>query len=205
MLAGVFGKKIGMTQIFGESKVIPVTVIDYAHWYTVGVKTKDRDGYDALQLGLLKKRYRNQEFSLDWLKKLKQYFTFVREIPLADPIEEITVGESFDFSKIIQDGELVNVFGTTIGRGFQGVMKRHGFSGGPASHGSNFKRRPGSIGSYATQGRVIKGTKMPGHMGVEKRVMKNLKIVRIEPAEKILLVQGSVPGGSGALLYIQKV
>lgn len=204
MLAGVLGKKIGMTQVFGERDVIPVTVIDYANWYIVGLKKKDRDGYDAIQLGLLKKRYRDQEFSPSWLKKLKQYFTFVREIPLTEPAEDLSVGQQFDFSTIIKDSEFVNVFGTTKGRGFQGVVKRHGFSGGPATHGSNLKRKPGSIGHYASQGRVMKGTKMPGHMGVENRVMKNLKIIRVEPEEKLIMVQGSVPGGSGALVYIQK-
>lgn len=203
MLRGVLGKKIGMTQIFADQKVVPVTVVDLNHWYVTNIRTKDKDGYNAVQVGHLRKKYQNQQFSLEWLKKLKSYFSVVQEIEQTEQAA-MEVGKPVDFTTLIQAGQAVDVFGTTKGRGFQGVVKRHGFAGGSASHGPRFGRIPGSVSFMRSRGRVIKGKRLPGHMGVQRRVAKYLEIVKVEPETKIALVKGSVPGGSGSLVYIQK-
>lgn len=206
MLSGVWGKKIGMTQVFSEKNmVVPVTVIDLDNWYVVDVKTKERDGYDAVQVGCSRKKYSNQPFSKDWTIKPKEYFEFIKEIKLdKQPEQPFEVGQSLDVSSVLTAGEMVNVFGTTKGRGFQGVVKRYGFSGGPASHGPRFGRWPGSISFMHSQGKVPKGKKLPGHMGVDRRVMKNLEVIKFENGAKIALVKGSVPGSSGSLVFMQK-
>ena len=206
MLSGLWGKKIGMTQVFSkENMVVPVTVIDLDNWYITEIKTKNRDGYDAIQVGHLKKKYSDQPFANDWIKKPKTYFEFLKEIKLEkEPETSFEVGQALDINSVIQAGENVNVFGITKGKGFQGVVKRHGFSGGPASHGPRFGRWPGSIGFMHSQGKVMKGKKLPGHMGVDQRVMRNLKVIRIQDEAKIVLVKGSIPGSSGSLVFMQK-
>ncbi|MEX0939999.1 MAG: 50S ribosomal protein L3 [Candidatus Babeliales bacterium] len=206
MLSGIWGKKIGMTQVFSEKNtVVPVTVIDIGNWYITGLKTQEQDGYNAIQVGLIKEKFNNQPFLSEWTKKPKNYFQMLREINLqAKPEIPMEIGQAIDYASVLATGEHVNVFGMTKGKGFQGVVKRHGFRGGPASHGPRFGRWPGSISSYRSQGKVIKGKKLPGHMGVERRVMKNLEVIKIEANANIALVKGSVPGGSGALIYLQK-
>ncbi len=206
MLSGVWGKKIGMTQVFSEkNKVVPVTVIDLDNWFITNVKTKDRDGYDAVQVSYLRKRYFSQSFNKEWLKKPNVYFMFIKEIKLEkQPDSSFEIGNQVDSWTVLTPGESVNVFGTTKGRGFQGVVKRHGFKGGPASHGPRFGRLPGALSFMRSQGKVPKGKKLPGHMGVEQRVMKNLEIVKIENEAKVALVKGSIPGSSGSLVFMQK-
>jgi large subunit ribosomal protein L3 len=206
MLSGVWGKKIGMTQVFSEKNmVVPVTVIDLNNWYVTQIKTKELDGYDAIQVGCLRNKYTNKTFSRDWLKDAKEYFSFIKEIKLEkQPEQALEIGQTLDISSILTPGKNVNVFGITKGRGFQGVIKRHGFRGGPASHGPRFGRWPGTVSFMRSQGRVIKGKKLPGHMGVDQRVMKNLEIVKIENEAKIALIKGSVPGSSGSLVFMQK-
>jgi len=202
MIRGLWGKKIGMTQVFADNgKVVPVTVIDMAHWIVTQVKTKAHDGYDAVQIGCVKKKFEDQAFSLEWLKKTQDYFSAIKEVFVADA-HELQVGSSID--GLLTKGDNVDVFGITIGRGFQGGVKRHGFTGGVASHGSALGRRPGSIGFMRSRGRVIKGWNMAGHMGTERRVMKNLEVIRVEPDAKVVLVKGSVPGKSGSLVYMRK-
>jgi len=204
MVSGIWGKKIGMTQVFANDKVVPATAIDCQDWFVTNIKTKERDGYDAIQAGLVRARYVDQKFNADWVKKPKTFFSFVREIPLKEPMAEFSIGTRVSFSKIITLGEKVDVFGKTIGRGFAGVMKRHGFTGGTASHGSMMGRRPGSIGHVRTSGMVLKGKKLPGHMGAAKRVMRRLEVVMMEESTNTLLVKGSIPGKSGSLVFIRR-
>lgn len=210
MVTGLWGKKIGMTQVFsGENTVVPVTVVDMSGWFVLNVRTKDRDGYSAVQVGRVKDRYSNKKLEDKWLKKPSEYFSVIREIRLAkDPSEikdiSISVGKSADFLSILKEGDGIDVFGRTKGCGFAGVIRRHRFAGPPASHGSTMGNRTGSIGFMATQGRVIKGKKMPGQMGNRNRVAKNLEVVRVESASGIVLVKGSIPGKSGSLVFLRK-
>jgi len=204
MIKGLWGKKVGMTQVFTNNAVIPVTAIDVSNWVVTNIKTKKRDGYDAIQMGYIKKRYQGQTFAENWLKKPQQYFGFLKEIKTSDQLEAIQIGQPLDFNTVVTEGDRVDVSGITKGCGFAGVMRRHGFSGGPKSHGSMFKRRPGTIGFMRSQGRVIKGKRMPGHMGVQKRMMKNLTVAKIESDTQVLLVKGSVPGKAGSLVFIRK-
>ncbi len=206
MNAGVWGRKIGMTQVFSEkNKVVPVTAINIAHWFVTNVKTQERDGYSAVQVGCVRKRYEGMPFSADWLKKQKKYFGHIKEIRHEKPVEGLTIGQEADFASILETGKAVDAFGVTIGRGFQGVVKRHDFTGGPATHGSNFKRRPGTMSFMRSRGRVIKGKKLPGQMGNDNCVMKNLEVVRVESDAKVVLIKGSVPGKVGSLVFLRKI
>jgi large subunit ribosomal protein L3 len=204
MMKGLWGKKIGMTQVFSdEQKVVPVTVIDLADWYITQVKTKENDGYSAVKVGNVKSKYAGQPFSSEWLREPRKYFSAFKEIPLQEESTEFIVGQLADIA-IIAKGDNVDVFGITKGAGFQGVVKRHGFAGGRASHGATFGRYPGGLSFMRSRGRVIKGKRMPGHMGTEQRVMKNLEVIKIEPDARVVLVKGSIPGKSGSLVYVRK-
>ncbi len=216
MVNGLWGKKIGMTQVFSdENTVVPVTVIDVADWYITQIKTVEIDGYNALQLGRVRKKYASEPFSTDWLRKPRAYFSACKEVPYTpeavqaaegeEAPEGIKVGQSADKIIGLEKGDFVDVFGITKGLGFQGVVKRHGFSGGPASHGSTLGRLPGSLGNQTACGRVSKGKKMPGHMGVDRVAMKNLEVIDIEPEARVVLVKGSVPGKAGSLVFVRKV
>ncbi len=205
MVAGIWGCKVGMTQIFAKDKVIPVTVVDVGHWLVTNIKTMNNNGYNALQVACVKKRYRNEEFSKDWLKKPNKYFSFIKDIPVAkDVSSEVVIGQPVNFFSEFLKGNKVDVFGKTKGRGFAGVVKRHNFSGPPGSHGSTMGNRPGSIGFITACGKVIKGKKMPGRLGHEQRVMKNLEIIEMKENEKTLFVRGSVPGKTGTFVFIRK-
>jgi large subunit ribosomal protein L3 len=205
MLKGIWGRKIGMTQVFSDKNiVIPVTAIDLSDWVVTGIKTTERDGYNAVQVGCLRKRFADKPFDAQWLKKPKHFFLMMKEIK-ADDTSNYQIGSALDIAAAFNAGELVHVAGITKGRGFQGVVKRHDFRGGTASHGPRFGRWPGSMGFMRSQGRVIKGKKLPGHMGVANRVMRNLELVKIEPESKVALVKGSVPGHTGSLVFLQKV
>jgi large subunit ribosomal protein L3 len=204
MITGIWGRKIGMTQIFANDKVVPVTAINIADWYVTNIKTIERDGYNALQVGSVKDRYKDEKYSKDWIKSPNRYFSFVREIPLKKETTDFVVGKHIDFSQLVELGELVDVRSKTIGKSFAGVVKRHNFGGPPASHGSTMGNRPGSIGSLVKSGHVIKGKKLPGHMGCDNQMMRNLEIVMVEAATKTLLVKGSIPGKSGSLVFVRK-
>jgi len=203
MVTGLWGKKIGMTQVFDENKVIPVTVLDVDNWIITNIRNENQDGHNAIQLGRLRKRYTSEPFSGEWLKNLKKYFVHIREIKVSD-VANYKIGSSLDQYSSLKSGDAVDVTGVTIGRGFAGVVKRHGFSGPPGSHGSKMGRKPGSIGHMCSQGKVIKGKRLPGHMGVKQRVVRGLKVVRVEPDKKVLLIKGSVPGKPGSLLFVKK-
>lgn len=206
MLQGVWGKKIGMTQVFNDKDVVvPVTVIDVARWVVTQIKTIEKDGYSALQLGTVRPRYVGQSFSAEWLKKLNTYFTFVREVKLADSSATFEIGQEIDPVSVFADGAFVDVFGISKGKGFQGGVKRHGFAGGRASHGQKLGRRPGSLSFMRARGRVMKNKRLPGHMGATAVVSKHLQVVKIDPRAGLILVKGSVVGHPGALVYLQKV
>jgi large subunit ribosomal protein L3 len=204
MAARLWGKKIGMTQVFSNNKVVPVTAINVGHWLVTNVKTQERDGYNAVQVALLRDRFTDSAFAQEWLTRPKKYFYHVREIAFDGDATALTVGQQIGFNEIVNAGEKVDVVGTTIGRGFAGVVKRHNFRGAPASHGSNMGKRPGSSSSYRSQGKIIKGKKFPGHMGVDLQVMKNLEVVSVDKDANVVLVKGSVPGKAGSLLCIRK-
>jgi large subunit ribosomal protein L3 len=206
MSKSVIGRKIGMTQVFSQKdKVVPVTAIDVSNWLVTSIKSKDRDGYDAVQIGLLRNKYVDQTFSPAWVKKPKEYFYALNEIEMHDLLKDAVIGQPVNLCALLEVGQNVDVSGITKGHGFQGVVKRHGFTGGRASHGPRFGRIPGSLGFMRSQGRVIKGKKLPGHMGVVHRVIKNLEVVRIEPNENVILVKGAVPGSCGSLIFMRKV
>lgn len=202
MIEGLLGKKLGMTQIFDESgQVVPVTVLEVGPCVVTQVKTKARDGYEALQLGFgFKKRLNSPERG--HLRASGAQSRFLREVKAKD-VDQYSVGQVIDCS-LFKEGDRVDVTGTSKGKGFAGVMKRHGFGGGPATHGqSDRARAPGSIGASATPSRVVKGMRMAGHMGNERVTVQNLRIVRVEPERNLVLVQGSVPGANGGLLIVR--
>lgn len=205
MLRGIWGKKIGMTQAFAQNNVVPATVIDIGHWFITNIKTVGRDGYAAIQVGLLRKKYYGKEFDNEWLKNNKRYFAAVKEIKASEQdLVDVHVGKPFDMGALLEAGSVVHVFGITKGKGFQGVVKRHGFSGGRASHGPRFGRWPGSLSFMRSQGRVIKGKKMPGHDGVVRRVVRNLEVLFVKEDACIAVVKGSVPGNAGSLVFMEK-
>jgi large subunit ribosomal protein L3 len=205
-MKGLWGKKVGMTQVFANDKVIPVTVIDASDWIVTNIKTQVRDGYDAIQIGCLKKKYKEQQFADSWLKELKKHFTFVREVKVDNTaVENVVVGQTPDFFASLNEGEKVDVVGRTKGCGFAGVLRRHGFAGGPRTHGSCFKNIPGSMSFMRSQGRVIKGKRLPGHMGNKNHMVKNLPVVQIKADAKLILVKGAIPGKAGSLVFVRKV
>ncbi len=206
MINGLWGKKIGMTEVFHEDLVLPVTVVDASGWYVLQIKTVDNDGYSAVKIGCLKDRYSKEGFKSEYLKKVAQYFDFVREVKLKSELENLVVGGEVDLSwPDFTAGSTVDVIGTTKGAGFAGVIKRHNFGGGRASHGvSNTLRVPGSVSFMRSQGKVVKGKRMAGHMGVTRKTVQNLEVVKLDSAARIVLVKGAVPGKSGSLVFVRK-
>ncbi|MCD5396517.1 MAG: 50S ribosomal protein L3 [Candidatus Pacebacteria bacterium] len=199
MTGFILGKKLKMAQIFKEEKAIPVTLIGAGPCVVTQIKTKEKDGYEAVQIGFEKIK---KEKKIKKTQKDKP-FKFLREFK-TDKIEEFKVGDVIDVSKF-QIGEKVKVSGISKGKGFQGVVKRWGFSGRNKTHGVKHEERtPGSIGSAFPQ-RVIKGKKMPGRMGGERVTVKNLEIVDIDKERNLLVIKGAVPGRRGTLLEIQTI
>lgn len=206
MVNGLWGKKIGMTQVFSDRGVVPATIIDLAHWYVTQIKSQEKDGYNALQIGLVRSRFNDKEFSPEWIKKPSKYFYFLKEVAITgtDSEKSFTVGQKIDPKELFNKGDAVDAFGITKGCGFQGVVKRYGWSGGKASHGSKFGRLPGSLGGARESGKVIKGKGLPGHMGASQRAVLNLEIVDLLDASPIVVVKGSVPGKAGTLIFLRK-
>ena len=204
MKKGLIGKKIGMTQIFDETgKVIPVTAIEAGPCTVAQVKTVETDGYDAVQLGFgdvkLKKVIKpiQGHFAKTNLTPKKH----LREFRLED-VSNFKVGDELK-ADVFEVGEKVDIQGTSKGKGFQGVIKRHGQHRGPMGHGSMYHRRPGSMGATSTPGRVFKGKKLPGHMGVQTVTIQNLEVVKVDLDKNVILVKGSVPGVKGSILKIK--
>lgn len=206
MIKEIWGKKIGMTQFFSsdsQNKVIPVTAIDLGKYYILQRKITDHDGYEAIQIGTLRNKYVEIPFSLEWLKNKKKYFLCIKEIG-CDPADIFEIGSKLNYSSFCDIGKKVSVTGKTIGKGFQGAVKRYGFTGGRASHGDKLGRGPGSLSGLRTCGRVFKGKKMPGHMGNKTKTILGLQIVQYCSNDNILLVSGPTPGKSGSFLMISK-
>jgi len=194
-----------MTQLFSGDVIVPVTAIDLSNWIVIGFKRNDRDGYNAVIVGLVRKQFADKPFSANWLKEPKKHFYVQREVQAESLMNEVTVGQPINFVQLLESGKLVDVFGMTKGHGFQGVVKRHGFAGGRASHGPRLGRIPGSLGFMRSQGRVIKGKKLPGRMGCDNVVMRNLPVIQLEPEAQVVFVKGSVPGSSGSLVMLRTV
>jgi len=206
MVEGIIGKKIGMTQIFDdEGNVIPVTVIKAGPCTIIQKKTKEKDGYEALQLGLVEekpKKHPNKPEQGHFKKSGSPVLKVLREVKYQGP-EELKEGDQV-LVDIFEVGEKVHVVGISKGKGFQGVVKRHGFAGGDAAHGSMFHRAPGSIGASSFPSRVIKGMRMGGRMGGDRVTVRNLKVVQVDKENHLLLVKGAVPGANGGIVLIKK-
>jgi len=200
----ILGRKLGMTQVWSEDdNLIPVTVIEAGPCVVTQIKTEARDGYSAVQLGFgaIKESKVNKPMAGHFAKAKVEPKRHLEEVRL-DEAPTLKLGAEVNVD-IFADTKAVHVTGTSKGKGFQGVIKRHGFKGGPGGHGSHFHRAPGSIGMCATPARVLKGVKLPGHMGVDTVTVRNLEVVKIDSEQNLLLVKGAVPGGKGALLTIR--
>lgn len=199
MISTLVGKKLGMTQVYDAQNVlVPVTVVEAGPCPVVQVKTTETDGYNAVQLGFSQKKAKNTpKAELAHAKKagLDETPRVLSEVRL-EGAPDLKVGDVVTVSAFAE-GQLVDVIGITKGKGFQGVVKRFRVAGGPASHGSMFHRRIGSIGMRQTPGRAWKNQAMPGHMGSERRTVQNLRVVKVVPEKNILLVKGAIPGANG--------
>ena len=206
MITGLLGKKVGMTQLLqDDGTVVPVTVIQAGPCVVVQKKTRQNDGYDAVQLGFvefIKPKRVNKPMTGHFKKTNAAPARFVREVAIqgdeaANPGDKVMVD-------IFNPDELVDVIGTSKGRGFAGFVKRHHFRGGRATHGSMFHRAPGSIGSSAYPSRVLKGMRMAGHLGNARVTVRNLRVARIDQENNLLFLQGAVPGPAGGYLVVEK-
>ena len=200
----IIGKKLGMTQIFDEKgRVIPVTIIEAMPNVVAQVKTIETDGYNAIQLayGKVKESKVNKPVKGHFAKAGITPKKHLREFRV-DSVEEYKVGNEIK-ADTFTAGDKIDVQGTSKGKGFQGVIKRHGQSRGPMGHGSMYHRRPGSMGPTSTPGRVFKGKKLPGHMGVDTITIQNLDVVKVDMDKNVILVKGSVPGAKGAILKVK--
>jgi len=207
-MKGILGKKVGMTQIFSErGEAIPVTVIEAGPCFVAQIKTVEQDGYSAVQLGFEEtKPARLTQPQLKHLQKSNlPALRHLRELRVTDDeLAAFEEGQTLTVD-IFEEGELVDVTGTSKGRGFAGVVKRYGFGGGPKTHGqSDRQRAPGSVGACTTPGRVFKGKRMPGRMGGERVTTQGLKIVLVDPERNLLALKGAVPGSKNGLLLIRE-
>lgn len=206
MCRGLIGKKLGMTGLFStEGEYMPVTVVQVGPCVVTQIKTIATDGYNALQLGFGEKKESriNKPMEGHFKKSGETRFAILREVPVDDP-GEYSLGQTISLD-VFKIGERVDVIGTTKGRGFAGVVKRHGFHGGKKTHGSHSHRIPGSIGCSATPAKVIKGKKMPGQYGNERKTARNLKIVDIRPEENLMMIKGALPGSASGVVSIKKL
>ena len=202
MSIGLIGRKVGMTQVFQtDGTMVAVTVVEVTPNTVTRLRTAERDGYTAVQLGAGERRKLNKPLAgqLRDLPKVRN----IREFRM-DTADGYTVGQQIAVSDVFAAGERVDVIGTSKGQGFAGTVKRHNFSRGPKTHGSDNYRRPGSIGPGTTPGRVYKGLRMGGHMGSERVTIKKLRVVRVDTERNLILVRGSVPGAPGALTFVRK-
>ncbi|QJA09867.1 50S ribosomal protein L3 [Romboutsia sp. CE17] len=203
-MKGILGKKIGMTQIFTEvGAVVPVTVVEAGPVVVTQIKTVEKDGYNAVQVGFgdVKEKSLNkpQKGHLAAANTLKKHLKEFR----VDSVEGYTVGQEIK-ADLFAAGEMVDVSGISKGKGFQGPIKRHGQSRGPESHGSRYHRRPGSMGACSFPGRVFKNKKLAGHMGSVKVTVQNLEVVRIDAEKNLILVKGAIPGAKGSVVTIKE-
>lgn len=204
MINAIYGKKIGMTQLFDEDgKVIPVTVIEAAPNKVCQVKTTATDGYEAVQLGFgtIKEQKVNKPMAGHFAKQGVEPVRYLREVRVADGAEH-AVGEEVTVANFAEVKK-VDVTGTSKGKGFAGVMRRYGFGGGPGGHGAHFHRAPGSVGQCAYPSRVFKGVRLPGHMGCDTVTTKNLEVVRVDEDMNLIMLKGAVPGGKNGVVRIR--
>ena len=193
-----------MTQVFGDdNRLYPVTVVQVGPCPITQIKTVEKDGYNAVQIGYgEQKESRLSKAELGHLKGSKAgVLSHLKEFRV-DDVSEFNLGDVLTVESF-KEGDKIDIIGTTKGRGFQGVVKRYNFAGGPASHGSMFHRRGGSYGMCQWPGHVIKGKKMPGHMGTVQRTVQNLQVVKVIPEKNLLLIKGSMPGFNGALVTVR--
>lgn len=211
-LKGLIAKKEGMTRIFSDSgEVIPVTVLNASECTIVGFRRKEKEGYDAVQLGIdavFPEKLNRPERGFFKKNNIPESFRKIIEVPVKfEDNEDLKpfLGKRVKIEEVFKPGSRVKVRGISKGRGFQGVVKRWGFAGGPDSHGSSlFHRRPGSIGTNTFPGRIIKGKKMPGHMGAKTVTILNLEVVKILENDGLILVKGGVPGPRGGFIVLEE-
>jgi large subunit ribosomal protein L3 len=207
-MKGILGKKVGMTQIFDErGEVIPVTVIEAGPCFVAQIKTVERDGYSAVQLGFEETKPKRltqpqlkhlQKSDLPALRHLREFRLQETDLASLEEGQKVTVD-------VFAEGEYVDVTGTSKGKGFAGVVKRYGFRGGPKTHGQSDRlRAPGAIGACTTPGRVFKGKRMPGRMGGERVTAQGLRVVMVDPERNLLVVRGAVPGAKNGLLMVKQ-
>ncbi len=204
MLDEIIGRKVGMTQVYNaEGHIVPVTVIEAGPCVVVGKRLVARDGYNAVNLGFspVKDKHVNKPERGQFPEGVAP-MRVIREVK-TDEVDDFKIGDEVKAS-IFKPGEPVDVIGVSKGKGFQGVVRRHNFAGGRESHGSNFHRRPGSIGSSADPSRVFPGLKMPGRMGGNRVTVQNLNVERVDGEKNILLIRGAVPGAKGAIVTIRR-
>jgi large subunit ribosomal protein L3 len=199
----LIGKKLGMTQVYDESnQLVPVTVIEAGPCQVVQVKTQSSDGYDAVQIGYGARKAKNQPKAIQGHLKKHGKNTELAVLREVRGKFDCQSGDEWRVD-LFQDAAKVDIIGITKGHGFQGVVKRWGFAGGPASHGSMFHRRGGSYGMCQWPGEVLKGKKMPGHFGTDQRTIQNLRVVKIIPEKNLILVKGSVPGANNSMVVVR--
>jgi large subunit ribosomal protein L3 len=206
MSRGILGKKLGMTGVFtSQGRYVPATVIEAGPCVVTQIKTRETDGYDALQVGFGGKKASrvNKPMQGHFKKSGDQCFRFVKEFSVENPAE-YNVGQQLTV-EMFKVGERVDVVGTSKGRGFSGVIKRHGFHRGPMTHGSRNIRRPGSVGCSAWPARIIKGKKMPGQYGNDRMTIRNLEIIDIRSDDNLILLKGAVPGSDSGLVSVNKL
>ena len=204
MINAIYGKKLGMTQIFNDADVlVPVTVIQAEPNTICQIKTTETDGYEAVQLGFgaIKAKMVNKPMAGHFAKLGVEPVRHLREVRVSDA-SKYNVGDTVTLANFAEVKK-VDVTGTSKGKGFAGVMRRYNFAGGPGGHGAHFHRAPGSVGQCATPSRVFKGLRLPGHMGCDTVTTKNLEVVRIDEEQNLILVKGAVPGGKNATVRIR--
>jgi len=205
MISGLLGRKLGMTQVFmADGSLVPCTMIEVGPCPVIQVKTQERDGYEAVQLGFLpKSRGTNKPLRGHFTKHNAQPLRYLREFK-ATGEKAITVGETLTL-EVFTEGERVDIAGITKGRGFAGVVKRYGFAGNRGSHGAHETfRGPGSVGSAAHPSHTPKGKRLAGHYGVDRKTIRNLRVVRVDKDRNLLLVTGAIPGSRGGLIEVRK-
>jgi large subunit ribosomal protein L3 len=207
MSIGLIGRKVGMTQVFqDDGTMVAVSVLAIEPNTVTRLRTTERDGYTAIQLGTepAKKLTKPEAGQLKALPKAAQSLATLREFRV-DSVDEYEVGQTVSIEDLFSAGDQVDVSGVSKGKGFAGHIKRHNFRRGPKTHGSDHHREPGSIGPGTTPGRVYKGVRMAGHMGDEGVTIKKVRVVRTDPERNLLLVKGSLPGARGSLILVRKV
>ncbi len=205
MASAILGRKLGMTQVWSDDdRLIPVTVIEAGPCVVSQVRTTERDGYQAIQLafGDVKESRSNKPMQGHFAKAGTTPKRFVTEVPFVEG-DDLKLGDTVTLDGF-EAGTRVHITGTSKGKGFQGVIKRHNFGGGPGGHGSHAHREPGSVGQCATPSRVFKGTRLPGHMGTDTVTIRNIEVIRVDAEQNLLLVKGAVPGGKNGLLTIRR-